>query len=45
MADDAFELSFFQPRKQDMWFLLRYDGDLDLSVESIEVYQDFYEGL
>jgi len=45
LADDAFELSFFQPRNQDMWFLLRYDGDLDLSVESIVIYQDFYEGL
>jgi hypothetical protein len=44
-TDDDFELSFFQPKEQGMWFLFRYDGDLDLQVESIDIYQDFYEGL
>ncbi len=44
-ADSALELSFFQPKEQSMWFLFRYDGDLDIQVESIEIYQDFYEGL
>ncbi len=43
LGDGVFELSFYQPHEQDMRFLLRYDGPLDLEVESMTLFRDTYE--
>ena len=42
MGEGVFELAFFQPQRREINILLRYDGDLDLELESISIYRDTY---
>ena len=42
LGESVFELAFYQLQRREINILLRYDGDLDLELESISIYRDTY---
>jgi hypothetical protein len=43
-SETAFDLPFHLTSAEDVWFLLRYQGEEDLAVREVVLYRDHYEG-